>query len=86
LNKAAKELLIINAELERRKQEREKRLERRNEIFSIVDDFPGRYIVLIGGSGSGKSYHVADVLIERCKAEVKSRILGVRAQRNQVTD
>jgi len=29
--------------------------DRRNPVFSVVRKFKGRYIVMIGGSGSGKS-------------------------------
>lgn len=64
----------------------EKRTEARNEIFDIVSKFKGRYVILIGGSGSGKSYEVADRILDRMETEPKSRILAVRAQRNQVSE
>jgi PBSX family phage terminase large subunit len=67
-------------------QKKLRKKQTRNEIYSIIEDFPGRYIVLIGGSGSGKSYEIADRIIDRMEEEPKSRILGVRAQRNQVSE
>lgn len=57
----------------------------RNEIYSIMEDFPGRYVVLIGGSGSGKSYEIADHIIDRIEEEPKSRILCLRAEGKQVS-
>lgn len=58
----------------------------RNDIYSIMRNFPGRYVVLIGGSGSGKSYEIADHILDRITEEPKSRPLAVRAQRNQVSE
>ena len=57
---------------------------RRNPVFSVVRKFKGRYIVMIGGSGSGKSYEIADRVLERAKETDDARILCVRAQQNQV--
>jgi phage terminase large subunit len=57
----------------------------RNEIYSIMQDFPGRYVILIGGSGSGKSYEIADHVIDRITEEPKSRILCLRAEGKQVS-
>lgn len=57
---------------------------RRNPVFSVVRRFKGRYIVMIGGSGSGKSYEIADRVLERAKETDDARILCVRAQQNQV--
>jgi len=75
-------VVMLLQELERRKAIKESR----NEIFSIVSRFKGRYVILIGGSGSGKSYEIADRILDRMEIEPKSRILGVRAQRNQVSE
>ena len=58
--------------------------DRRNPVFSVVREFKGRYIVMIGGSGSGKSYEIADRVLERAKESDNARILCVRAQQNQV--
>lgn len=58
----------------------------RNEIYQTYRDFTGRYAILVGGSGSGKSYEVADKTIDRIAKEDGHRILCVRAQRNQVTE
>jgi len=65
---------------------RDKRTGKRNEIYDIVKRFRGRYIVLIGGSGSGKSYEIGHIISDRIVAEQGHRILGTRAFRNQVTD
>jgi len=72
--------------MEQREKERIIKQETRNEIYNIVERFKGRYVVLMGGSGSGKSYEIADRIIDRMEDEVKTRVLGVRAQRNQVTE
>ncbi len=58
----------------------------RNEIYNFVEVFPGRYIILIGGSGSGKSYDIADTLVDKVAQEPNSRILGVRKEQKQVTE
>ena len=60
--------------------------ERKNTIYEMLDRFKGRYVVLMGGSGSGKSYAVADKIIDRARIEPKARILGVRAERTQVSE
>lgn len=64
----------------------EKDKQERNEIFDIYRSFKGRYAVLIGGSGSGKSYEIADKLIDRLVHEDGHRILCVRDQQKQVTE
>lgn len=73
-------------ELLRLLEEEDAEKSRRNPLFTIVHEFKGRYVVLIGGSGSGKSYEIADRVDERVKSEPKSRILGVRSERKQVTE
>lgn len=65
---------------------RQKREGKRNEIFEIVRRFRGRYVVLIGGSGSGKSYEIGHIIGDRIVAENGHRILGTRAFRNQVSE
>lgn len=82
---AAEEMELIRL-LEEEEKEKEIKNSTRNEIYSIVERFKGRYVILIGGSGSGKSYEIADRILDRMKNEPKSRILGVRAQRNQVSE
>jgi phage terminase large subunit len=65
-----------------------KLLKERNEIYDTARWFPGKFIVLIGGSGSGKSYEIADIIIDRIVYEVGARphrILCVRSERTQVT-
>jgi phage terminase large subunit len=74
------------AKIAERAEKIRQRKESRNEIYNLVARFKGRYIILIGGSGSGKSYEIADRLLDRMENEPKSRILGVRAQRNQVSE
>ncbi|GKX27855.1 hypothetical protein SH1V18_03350 [Vallitalea longa] len=56
-----------------------------NPIYEPFQRFKGRFNVLIGGSGSGKSYAAADKVIDRIVTEDDHRILCVRAQANQVT-
>ncbi|MCT4545093.1 MAG: PBSX family phage terminase large subunit [Vallitalea sp.] len=56
-----------------------------NVIYEPFQKFKGRYAVLMGGSGSGKSYAAADKTIDRIVTEDNHRILCVRAQANQVT-
>ena len=65
---------------------RNKREGKRNSIFDIVRRFRGRYIVLIGGSGSGKSYEIGHIIADRIVAESGHRIIGTRAFRNQVSE
>jgi phage terminase large subunit len=61
-------------------------IEERNEIFTAYRNFKGRYAVLIGGSGSGKSYEIADKQIDRIVREDGHRILCVRAEQKQITE
>lgn len=56
-----------------------------NPIYDPFQRFMGRYAILMGGSGSGKSYAAADKVIDRVVTEDDHRILCVRAQANQVT-
>ena len=58
----------------------------RNEIFKVYRAFLGRYAVLIGGSGSGKSYEVADKHVDRLVHEDGHRILCVRAEQKQISE
>jgi len=73
-------------------EEIQKRTSERNDVFDLARRFKGRYVVLIGGSGSGKSYELADIVADRMVREGHSRdiaphrILGVRNERKQVTE
>jgi phage terminase large subunit len=58
----------------------------RNEIYQAYRLFKGRYAVLIGGSGSGKSYEIADKHIDRMVQEDKHRILCCRAEQKQISE
>lgn len=58
----------------------------RNEIYEAYRLFKGRYAVLIGGSGSGKSYEIADKNIDRIVQEDKHRILCCRAEQKQISE
>jgi len=58
--------------------------DRRNPVFSVVRKFKGRNVVMIGGSGSGKSYEIADRVEERALEADDARILCVRAEQKQV--
>lgn len=49
-----------------------------NDVFEPIFFYRGRFLVLYGGSGSGKSYSAADKLICRIVNEDKHRILCVR--------
>jgi phage terminase large subunit len=75
--------------LELAKYENEIRMKKeRNDVFSLARIFPGKFLVLIGGSASGKSYEVADIIIDRIVQETEGRphrILCVRSERTQVT-
>lgn len=66
--------------------EREKRKQERNEIYEAYRKFKGRYAVLIGGSGSGKSYEIADKHIDRIVQEDNHRILCCRAEQKQISE
>lgn len=74
--KQAEYIRLMEAELEIKRT--------RNDIFEAYREFRGRYAVLIGGSGSGKSYEIADKLVDRIVHEDGHRILCVRAQLKQV--
>lgn len=67
-------------------QELAKRALQRNEIYKAYRLFKGRYAVLIGGSGSGKSYEVADKHTDRIKNEDGHRILCCRAEQKQISE
>lgn len=67
-------------------QAEEQERQERNEIFDIYRSFRGRYAVLIGGSGSGKSYEIADKHIDRLVHEDGHRILCVRAEQKQISE
>jgi len=58
----------------------------RNEIFEAYRQFKGRYAVLIGGSGSGKSYEIADKHIDRVVQEDGHRFLCSRAEQKQISE
>jgi phage terminase large subunit len=63
------------------------RLESFNEIYSIAkESYTGRFLIMLGGSGSGKSYAAAEKIIDRITREDGHRFLCVRARRNQVTE
>jgi len=58
----------------------------RNIIYEAYRKFKGRYAVLIGGSGSGKSYEIADKNIDRIVTEDNHRILCCRAEQKQISE
>ena len=58
----------------------------RNDIYEAYRQFKGRYAVLIGGSGSGKSYEVADKHIDRIYGEDGHRILCCRSEQKQISE
>jgi phage terminase large subunit len=62
------------------------RSKQRNKIYEAYRRFKGRYAVLIGGSGSGKSYEIADKHIDRIVEEDKHRILCCRAEQKQISE
>ena len=76
-----RELLLL-----REKHKREVRKAQRNEIYELYRQFKGRYAVLIGGSGSGKSYEVADKHIDRMVNEDGHRILCCRSEQKQISE
>lgn len=63
-----------------------KEKEQRNDIYATYRQFKGRYSVLIGGSGSGKSYEIADKHIDRIVREDRHRILCCRAEQKQISE
>lgn len=67
-------------------REKKKREATRNDIYETYRKFKGRYAVLIGGSGSGKSYEIADKHIDRIVREDGHRILCCRAQQKQISE
>lgn len=67
-------------------REKKKRESTRNEIYEVYRKFKGRYAVLIGGSGSGKSYEIADKHIDRIVREDGHRILCSRAEQKQISE
>jgi phage terminase large subunit len=54
-------------------------------VFEPIFYFKGRFLVLYGGSGSGKSYAAADKLILRAVNESNHRLLCVRQTGKSVT-
>ena len=72
--------------LVRLQRELEKRKAARNEIFEAYRQFKGRYAVLVGGSGSGKSYEIADKHLDRVVQEDDHRILCSRAEQKQISE
>ena len=67
------------------KAQEERKLQR-NEIYEPYRQFKGRYAVLIGGSGSGKSYEIADKHIDRIVREDNHRILCCRSEQKQISE
>lgn len=67
-------------------REQKKREGNRNEIYEAYRKFKGRYAVLIGGSGSGKSYEIADKNIDRIVQEDNHRILCCRSEQKQISE
>lgn len=82
IKKIAMEQMQRNAYL----AELAKRALQRNEIYKPYRLFKGRYAVLIGGSGSGKSYEIADKHIDRIMTEDKHRMLCCRAEQKQISE
>jgi len=76
----------IKIELRNRLIEKNTRVDARNSVYDTYRRFAGRYAVLIGGSGSGKSYEIADKHIDRLVREDGHRILCVRAEQKQITE
>ena len=74
------------SELRRLLEKQQKEKNSRNEIYEAYRLFKGRYAVLIGGSGSGKSYEIADKHIDRIVAEDKHRFLCSRAEQKQISE
>lgn len=75
-------ILLAKAIMVKEEQKR-RQLEYRNQIYDLMYRFNGRYVVLIGGSGSGKSYEIASLLCERMCKESKARFLALRAESKQ---
>lgn len=56
-----------------------------NPVYYPAFKYRGRFLVVYGGSGSGKSYFIADKIIYRLMAESKHNILCVRATGKSVS-
>lgn len=56
-----------------------------NLVYYPAFRFRGRFLVLYGGSGSGKSYTIADKILVRLMKEDKHNILCVRATQRSVS-
>ena len=70
-------------------EEKKRREDMRNPVYDVLKLFKGRVAVLMGGSGSGKSYAIADHILDRIVQENNGkphRILCVRAERKQVSE
>lgn len=79
-------LTVKNMALMRAIAELAERARQRNDIYEAYRQFKGRYAVLIGGSGSGKSYEIADKHIDRIMTEDKHRMLCCRAEQKQISE
>lgn len=67
-------------------KEAKRRKGNRNKIYEAYRQFKGRYAVLIGGSGSGKSYEIADKQLDRIMSEDNHRILCCRNEQKQISE
>jgi phage terminase large subunit len=69
-----------------------KEKQERNKVYKPIREYMGRYLVMIGGSASGKSYEAADKVLDRIVHETKEnigqahRILCIRNERKQITE
>ena len=67
-------------------EERKKRRSERNDVFEAVRRFKGRFIVLVGGAGSGKSYEVADSFLDRIVRKKNQKLIALRKEGKQITN
>lgn len=72
-------------ELLRLLEERKKRKSERNPIYATTKKFKGRFIVLMGGSGSGKSYEVADIILDKVTREKNVKVIALRKEGKQIS-